>query len=231
MTNQPSMLGQINYDETANYAENANDDKQDKPAIYAGMDNDDELANHAENVIINEDKPAIYAGIEGITVEQKELLMMPPNHRVYPRLELESFETELEKAGIKATWEKLSENRNNEEHFKELETGETKESLKVCDEDTKTVNFRNLKATDFKNNKRINIVEENDDKEEIRMNHVKNELKEVFIKYKKEHCDNKGNLIDNNLSVEQLKAMKNLKMKMKTENLVCVETDKTGKFA
>ena len=229
---EPAIYAGIdNEDETANYAENVNDDKQDKPAIYAGMDNNDELANHAENVIINEDKPAIYAGIEGITVEQKELLMMPPNHRVYPRLELESFETELEKAGIKATWEKLSENRNNEEHFKELETGETKESLKVFDEDTKTVNFRNLKATDFKNNKRINIVEENDDKEEIRMNHVKNELKEVFIKHMKEHCDNKGNQVDNNLSVKQVKAMKNLKMKMKTENLVCLETDKTGKFA
>ena len=47
----------------------------------------------------------------------------------------------------------------------------------------------------------------------------------------KEHCDEKGNLIENNLTVDQINAIKGLKTKMKNENLVCVETDKTGKFA
>jgi hypothetical protein len=51
-----------------------------------------------------------------------------------------------------------------------------------------------LKATDLKNNKRITILETGHDAEEIRMNNVKSELKEVYIKYMKENCDNKGNL-------------------------------------
>ena len=93
------------------------------------------------------------------------------------------------------------------------------------------VNFQNLKATDLKNNKRIKIPEFDDDAEEIRSNTVKTELKEVFMKYMEEHCDEKGNLLDGNLTTEQVKAIKDLKMKMKNENLVCVETDKTGKFA
>ena len=38
-------------------------------------------------------------------------------------------------------------------------------------------------------------------------------------------------MLENNLTVEQFKAIKELKTKMKKENLVCVETDKTGKFA
>ena len=91
------------------------------------------------------------------------------------------------------------------------------------------INFRNLKATDLKNNKRITILETGDYAEEIRMNNVKSELKEVYIKYIKENCDDKGNLLENNLSVEQ--AIKELKTRMKNENLVCVETDKTGKLA
>ena len=67
------------------------------------------------------------------------------------------------------------------------------------------------------------ILETGDYAEEIRMNNVKSELKEVYIKYIKENCDDKGNLLDNNLSVEQ--AIKELKTRMKNENIVCVETD------
>ena len=51
------------------------------------------------------------------------------------------------------------------------------------------------------------------------------------MKYMKEHCDNKGNVLENNLTVKQFKAIKELKNKMENENLVCVETDKTGKFS
>ena len=107
--------------------------------------------------------------------------MMAPNHRIYPRLNLESFETELEKAVIKSNWEKLREERSNEENYKALETDENKDTPKTFDASKKIVNFRNLKATDLKNNKRIKIHEEGDDAEEIRSNTVKTELKEVFI--------------------------------------------------
>ena len=207
-----------NPDKPANYAEIENENKVDKPDNYAENEN-------------KVDKPAIYAGIKGITKDQEEILMMAPNHRVYSRLNLESFETELEKAFIKANWEKIRENHSNEEHNKALETGYNKDDLKTFDKKKKVVNFQNLKATDLKNNKRIKIPEFDDDAEEIRSNTVKTELKEVFMKYMEEHCDEKGNLLDGNLTTEQVKAIKNLKMKMKNENLVCVETDKTGKFA
>ena len=36
---------------------------------------------------------------------------------------------------------------------------------------------------------------------------------------------------ENNLSENQVKAIKTLKEKMKDDDLVCFETDKTGKFA
>ena len=150
---------------------------------------------------------------------------MAPNHRIYPRLNVEDFETELEKAVIKANWEKIREGRSNEENHIVVETGDKKDTLKTFDASKKAINFRNLKATDLKNNKRIYILETGDDTEEIRMNNVKSELKGVYIKYMKEHCDDKGNMLENNLSVEQVKAIKELKTKMKNENLVCVETD------
>ena len=128
------------------------------------------------------DKPAIYAGIEGITEEQNEILMMNPNHRIYPRLNIEDFDTEVEKAVTKANWEKLRKERKKEEDNIAIETGESKEDLKTFDESKKVIDFRNLKATDLKNNKRIYIVKMTDEQEEIRMNMVKTELKGVFKK-------------------------------------------------
>jgi hypothetical protein len=43
----------------------------------------------------------------------------------------------------------------------------------------------------------------------------------------KENCDKFGNPKDNNVTDKQVKAIKSLKDKMKEENLVCFDTDKT----
>ena len=52
----------------------------------------------------------------------------------------------------------------------------------------------------------------------------------MVLKYKSETCDKFGNVIDNNLSDTQLRTIKNLKSRMKNEEIVCGETDKTGKL-
>ena len=178
---------------------------------------------------IKDNKPIIYGGIDGLTVEQEEILKLPPNHQTFPNLNLENFETELEKCMIKAKWEKIREESNNEKRNKENETGETiKEPTEVLDKETKTIDFRNLKATDLKNNKRVIIPDVDDEDEEIRRNHVKRELKGVFVNYMKDHCDKYGNVLENNLSKTKLKAIKELNQKMDEEKMICFETDKTG---
>ena len=63
--------------------------------------------------------------------------MLAPNHRINPRLNIESFETELEKAHIKAKWEKYRENRSNEDKNKAFEAGEDVEAPKK-DEESKS---------------------------------------------------------------------------------------------
>ena len=72
---------------------------------------------------------------------------------------------------------------------------------------------------------------DNDDEEEIRRNNVKKELEGVFVNFMKENCDKYGNMKENNLGDKQVEAIKSLKDRMKKEELVCFETDKTGKFA
>ena len=51
-----------------------------------------------------------------------------------------------------------------------------------------------------KNNKRVILPNLNDDENEIRSNHVKNELKDIFLNYKKKNCDKSGNVLKNNMS-------------------------------
>jgi hypothetical protein len=50
----------------------------------------------------------------------------------------------------------------------------------------------------------------------------------VFLEYRKDHCDQFGNIIENNLDEKQQESIKTLKRKMQDEELVCYTTDKTG---
>ena len=74
----------------------------------------------------------------------------------------------------------------------------------VYDRETKSMDMRNLKATDLKNNKMVILPKLEEDDNEIRRNHVSNEPKEVFINYRKKNCDKHGNILKNNLNKNQL---------------------------
>ena len=146
--------------------------KDPKPEIFKGVYIGDKILEELEiknNKTKVANKATIYGGIEGVTKEQEEILMLPPGHSIYPKLNLEAFETELEKCVIKAKWEKFRESCKQEEQNKRLELDEPETtSKKVFDDEKNTIDFRNLKATDLKNNKRIVIPKlDADDDEEI----------------------------------------------------------------
>ena len=110
---------------------------------------------------------------------------------------MEAFETELEKCKVKAKWQKFQEMRKEEENKAteeyiingDIETEALDESFsKVFNSKSKTLNFQNLKATDLKGNKRIIMPDLDDDMDEIRRNNVNNELKNVFLQFREEHC-------------------------------------------
>ena len=181
----------------------------------------------------NRNKAIVYAGIE-VNENEQDIICLPPDHTVFPKIDIEEFNTDMEKCVIKCNWEANREQREAEEK-KDIE--EVSEEIKSQGEtydneidDKKGLDFRNLRATDFRNNKRVVLPDLDDDPEEIRRNNLRNELRQVVLKYKNENCDKLGNLIDNNLSETKLKDIRNLKCRMKKEGLVCGETDKTGKL-
>ena len=158
--------------------------KETNPAFHRGVKVGDDILEEMEtnHHSIEASKAPIYGNIEGITKDQEEILNIPPNHRTFPKLNLENFKTELEKCVIKANWQKQQDWRKHEEHNHRSETDETiKDSNEVQDNKSNIVDFRNLRATDLKNNKRIIIPNvDTEDEEEIRRSNVKKELEGVF---------------------------------------------------
>ena len=193
---------------------------------------------NAESKSKTQNNVGVYDGIE-LDDKQKQIISFPLQHTTFTKLNVEAFETELEKCKVKAKWQKFQEMRKEEENRATEEiiiNGEKKsEALdesfeKVFSSKNKILNFQNLKATDLKGNKRIIMPDLDDDIDEIRRNNVNNELKNVFLKFREDHCDKFGNQIENNLDSEQFRTIKNLREKLEKENLICYETDKTGKL-
>ena len=206
---------------------------------FKGVIVDDELLEELDKEL-KEDKPdenkaCVLGGIE-ISKAEEEVLYIPPNHATYPKINMEDIKTELEKCMIKCKWGNIRDLTENEENNKKKDLGEenddssVKVSEKVWDQEKKSLNLGNLRATDFRNNKRVFIPKLDDDEDEINRNFVKNELIKVVEKYKNENCDKYGNIIENNLDPKKIKTIKELKNRIKEEKLVLYETDKTGKF-
>ena len=92
-------------------------EKEEEPEMFEGVCIGDRALEKVEiEKGDTEDNGApIYGGVEDITNDEKEILNLPPNHRTYPKLNLESFKTELQKCVIKAQWQKQRELREHEE--------------------------------------------------------------------------------------------------------------------
>ena len=200
-----------------------------------------ELENYEKEVMSTKKKNEIlegaivYGGIK-VNKKEEEILNLPPDHTTFPKVVVEEFNTDMEKCVIKCNWQHMKEQRQFEEKkaleeaSEEIKSNDEETYNKVYDNEKKSLDMRNIKPTDFKNNKRVVLPELNDDSVEIKRNNLKNELRQIVINYKEENCDKFGNILENNLSKTQLKEIKNFKSRMDKEGLACGETDKRGKM-
>ena len=131
--------------------------------------------------------------------KEEEILKLPPTHTIFPKVDIEEFDTEMEKCVIKCKWQKQQELRKFEEAkaleeaSDEIKSSNEEKFTKVYDSEKKVLDLRNLKPTDLKNNKRVILPKLDEDSEEIKRDNLKNELRKIVINYKNEHCDKSGN--------------------------------------
>ena len=86
------------------------------------------------------------------------------------------------------------------------------------------------RSSDWKPNKRVKILEVNDDEREIRNNFVKHELLRVAKDFMQENCDKSGKVTNSNISEKQEKGLEEIRKQFE-DGVVIYETDKTSKFA
>ena len=106
---------------------------------------------------------------------------------------MENIETEADKCFIINTWENVRKQRKLEKNKTDIEkedmegkTDNKDTAGSINKENSKKVTFKDMKATDLKNNKRIVIYAENDEELEIRNNYIKKEFMKVAEKFIKE---------------------------------------------
>ena len=178
-----------------------------------------------KNKIASVEVPKIFGGIENVTEGMKEILELPPKFTLHTRIDMENFQTDLEKSAIKLRWDLMNKD-DNKDNIKADEI----EKKEFYDDETKVMNFQFKKATDFKLNKRIKIPEPLETNEEVKIGYVKEELTKVVKNYMKNYCDKKGKPKNSNLDSKKEQDLKDLEKKMKEEDLVIFNTDKTGHF-
>ena len=131
-------------------------------------------------------KVSQYADIE-LSLKERELLSLPPDHQLHPNVEINEIEVEIEKTLIKANWQEIRTERESEQQKTQKESDSS--PPKVLENE---FTLANLRATDLKRNKRVVIPSYFDEEEESRRIVLKHELIKVAEKYKKEKCNKKG---------------------------------------
>ena len=101
-----------------------------------------DITDNKKNEIGN--KAVVYAGIK-VDKNEEEILCLPPDHSIFPKVDIEEFDTDMEKCGIKAKWNALKEERKTEEKkameeaSEQIKNDEEEDMFKFYDIETKSL--------------------------------------------------------------------------------------------
>ena len=171
-------------------------------------------------------EPRLYGGIE-IANNARNVLCKDPNYMMLDPINSTEIEVEIEKGLAKARYELMG--RSEDEDSDGSKDGEGGTDCQV--EPNKTLNYANLRATDIPTVSRLHPPKPASIKKEKIMDNIKEKLLDTVFEYKKEHCDNKGRVKDQNITSDELKAIKEIKEKIKDKEMVVFTTDKSGRFS
>ena len=132
----------------------------------------------------------------------------------------------------KIRWEMRNrKKRNNRPWTEEEEWIETQKKI-VYNEETSSVDFRKKKVTEMSQCRRIETPEElKDSKIEIAIASVKSKLSNINEEYISEKCDQRGKILETNLTNDEITGLKSLKERIKNGEIMVAPTDKSGKLS
>ena len=190
------------------------------------------ISDKALGAKIPEADPVIY-NIEKETVPNnvKEALKIHPKFAVSNPIVLSEVKTEIQRGFYK---QRLSiKNEADRLLFEESEEEAEKREINshaLVDEETKVINFNNLRPTDLPTNKQVHVPPLAPNKVEIQMAAIEAELVQATNHYLETKCDKKGMPKESNLSSEQTKGISEMVKMTKNQNVIVTETDKSSKL-
>ena len=171
--------------------------------------------------------------------DEKSLLRLQPKFAVYDKIDMKRIREELEVAKTKMRWERRrngycedEDKRTDEEGEKEDEENERIEirMREIYDPENETVDLRKRMATDVKTNQRVFLPQPRPAREEAELMVRTERLERIVSKYMEENCNEKGEIIETNITNQQKRGLKKLLKRVKEGEIVVTTTDKSGKL-
>ena len=185
-----------------------------------------------------------------LTEEERKVLALGPKFCVRKnKLDEENFDIELEECIAKVKWEKMGRDEGKKvkdladvaimailsdeekEEIREWEEHQEARRRMVYDAEEKKWNFGRRRVTDLKGNNMVILPGKlKNFQDEANLELLRAELKHGFREYIRENCNEKGE-IESNLDKDELRGIKSLKKRFKGEEIIILQTDKSGRFA
>ena len=165
----------------------------------------------------------LFGGIQ-VDDDEKCVLKMDPEYRVYKRIDEVDIETEIEKGCTKARYHFMSVNEDEEN------TDDNNNNYKVFDFENKSADYSNLRATDLPTVQRLFPPKPSTIRREVIMQNIKDKMMNTIREYKERNCNEKGFIKKGNISNDVSNGIKKLKERIKDKEAVVFTSDKTGEF-
>ena len=117
-----------------------------------------------------------------------------------------------------------------EEWTEEWEMMQQKERT-VYDKETNRMDFANRRVTDIPSCRRTIPPQPLPPRETTILTNLKSKLGEVTKAYITSRCDSKGNIKDGNVTKDEAEGIRSIKKRVKEEEIVCMQTDKSKRLA
>ena len=183
--------------------------------------------------------PLVYGGIQP-TNQEAAALSLPPKFATFSRVSEEEMEVETELMIAKMKWELRARGERAAEREEEGQAGDERwteewerkqlKEREVYCEETNTMDFSNRRVTDIPTCRRTIPPQPLPPEETTILTNLKSRLKGVTKTYVKDRCDRNGNLKKNNLTKEEAEGIKSIKKKVKEEEWVIVQSDKSKRM-
>ena len=172
--------------------------------------------------------PACIVGeqVGEVTNNITKVMQLSPKTAVFNKINLEQVELELEKAKVKARWHDRSDEERNaaQETLEEQQEKERAEKQVVIGN---KINLNKIRVTTLPGNKEVILPDDRSEETEAGIAGFKEEMMEVVKRYRKEKCDEKGNIKEASINKEVESGIKELKDQIKTKKQIYGKTDKS----